>query len=230
LTDVTKIETQAGAKTPAVAFFDLDGTLIIGQTQALLVRFFYSRKVIRLPFVLATMLWFVAYKLGMVKVTEKARKLGSQMLRGYSKDEMAQMMDTFTLDTLMPLAHERTIAALRRHQAQGDKVVVLSAALDPVVEGLCRHLEVEHHFGAPCEIVDGRYTGLLSGPTPYADHKAEVAADLMSRWQVDPADCWAYADHTTDITLLRSVGHPVAVNPRPGLLQAAEAEGWTIFP
>ena len=84
--------------------------------------------------------------------------------------------------------------------------------------------------GAPCEIDDGRYSGRLSGPTPYGELKADLAAESMRRWDIDAADCWAYADHITDLALLRSVGHPVAVNPKPELAEPPAGRGWPILP
>lgn len=219
-----------GEGPPAAAFFDLDGTLVIGQTQALLVKFLYGRGVVGLPFVLGTGLWFVAYKAGLVKVTEASRAKGAQMLTGLGVAEFGVLMTAFVDEVLMPRAHPQTIEALRAHQEGGDRVVVLSAALDPVVRALCHRLRVKEHAGAPCEIVDGRYSGRLCGLTPYAEHKAKVAADYMAGWGIDPRSCWAYADHTTDLALLRSVGHPVAVHPKPGLLEAAKAAGWPVFP
>jgi len=65
---------------------------------------------------------------------------------------------------------------------------------------------------------------------PYGDEKAKLALAFAGRWQVDPADCWAYADHETDLALLRSVGHAVAVHPKPGLLKAAQEAAGRSFP
>ena len=62
------------------------------------------------------------------------------------------------------------------------------------------------YAGARCEIVDGRYTGRLKGPIPYGGEKARVAARFIAEHGADPADCWAYADHDTDIELLRFGG------------------------
>jgi len=219
-----------GTSLPAAAFFDLDGTLVIGQTQVLLVMFLRRRGIISLAFLAATGLWFLAYKAGLVKVTQETRAKGAEVLRGLEVAKARALMASFADEVMMPRIHPAAAAALREHQAKGDRVVVLSAALDPIVEALCDRLGVSEYVSAPCEIVNGRYTGRLSGPTPYGSLKAEVAAGLMTRWGVDPAACWAYADHTTDLALLRSVGHPVAVHPKPGLREAAQASGWTVLP
>jgi HAD superfamily hydrolase (TIGR01490 family) len=195
----------------------------------LLVKFLRKARVVSAAFVLGTAMWFLAYKLGIVKVTEATRAKGAGILAGLTHDEVTLLMDRFTEEVMAPRLHPAASAALAEHQAEGDDVVVVSAALDPLVEALCRRLEVTAYAGARCEVVDGRYTGRLLGPIPYAERKAQVAAEMIAERGVDPGDCWAYADHDTDIDLLRFVGHPVAVDPKPGLRREAERLGWPIL-
>lgn len=214
----------------AIAFFDLDGTLVVGQTTLLLVKFLRSARVVSAAFVVGTGLWFLGYKLGLVKVSENAREKGAGVFRGLTVREVDGLMERFTEEVLAPRFHPAATAALAEHLAEGDRVVVISAALDPVVRGLCRRLGVESFVGTPCEIAEGRYTGRLTGPSPHAGEKLTVAAEYMAEWAVDPSDCWAYADHGTDLALLEAVGHPVAVNPKPELREAAESAGWPILP
>jgi HAD superfamily hydrolase (TIGR01490 family) len=215
---------------PAVAFFDLDGTLVVGQTTLLLTKFMHRAGVLGWGFVLGTALWFLGYKLGIVKLTRQARERGAGMLKGLTEAEADALMTRFVDEELVPRLHPAATAALAEHLAEGDHVVVVSAALEPGVRAFCRYLGVSDFVGTGCETVGGRYTGRLKGPIPHGDEKIELAAEYMARWGADPADCWAYADHSTDIALLRSVGHPVAVNARPALLTVAQEEGWPIVP
>jgi HAD superfamily hydrolase (TIGR01490 family) len=213
----------------AVAIFDLDGTLVVGQTQVLMVRFLRKARVVSRAFVIGTALWFLAYKAGLIKVTQASREKGGEVFTGLSEAHVDALMDRFTEEVMLPRLHPATTAALAEHQAEGDVVVVVSAALLPLVEALCRRLGVTEYAGARCEIVDGCHTGRLLGPIPYAREKARVAERFIAEQGADPADCWAYADHETDLELLRFVGHPVAVNPRPGLREEAERQGWPIL-
>lgn len=213
----------------AVAIFDLDGTLVVGQTQALLVRFLRKERVVSRAFLLGTALWFLAYKAGLVKVTEASRAKGAQILDGLTEEEAARLMERFTEEVMVPRLHPASAAALAEHQAEGDAVVVVSAALEPLVKALCARLGVTEYAGARCALADGRYVARLEGPVPYAGEKARVAARFIAEHGVDAAVCWAYADHDSDLELLRFVGHPVAVNPRPGLRAEAEREGWPIL-
>jgi HAD superfamily hydrolase (TIGR01490 family) len=214
----------------SVAVFDLDGTLVAGQTQVMLVKFLRRAGVVSRAFLLGTGVWFLAYKAKLVKVTEASRQKGSEMFKGLSEAEVDRLMDRFTDEEMMPRLHPAAAAALAEHLAEGDRVVVVSAALEPLVKTLCARLGVDHYAGAPCEVVDGRYTGRLSGTTPYAAEKARIAGEFIARWGADPADCWAYADHDTDLPLLHSVGHPVAVRPRPRLSAEAQRNGWPVLP
>jgi HAD superfamily hydrolase (TIGR01490 family) len=201
----------------------------VGQTQFLLVKFLREAGIVGRAFVVGTALWFLGYKAGVVKVTESSRAKGAEILKGLAEEDVESLMTRFTAEVLVPRLHPACVAALAEHQAEGDLVVVVSAALDPLVEALCAHLGVTHYAGARCEILEGRYSGRLAGCVPYAGEKARVAAEFISAQRADPADCWAYADHDSDLELLRSVGHPVAVNPRPGLRSEAEREGWPVL-
>ena len=212
-----------------MAFFDLDGTLVVGQTTVLLVRFLRKAGIVSRAFVMGTGLWFVGYKLGIIKVSERSREKGAGVFAGLPEQEVDELMERFTREVLVPRFHPAATAALAEHVAEGDRVMVISAALDPVVKALCRHLGVDQFVGTPCEVAEGRYSGRLTGPSPHAAEKVRVAEAFMQRWGADPAECWAYADHGTDLPLLQSVGHPVAVNPRPVLLEAARRAGWPIL-
>ena len=217
------------AASSAAAFFDLDGTLVVGQTTLLLVKFLRKQGVVSRTFLLGTGLWFLGYKAGLLRVTEKSRNQGARVFAGRTVEEIDGLMERFTEEVLAPRFHPLATAALAEHRAAGVRVVVISAALEPVVKAVCHRLGVGDFVGTACEIDGGRYSGRLVGPSPHAEQKARVAAEYMKGWGVASSDCWAYADHGSDMTLLESVGHPVAVNPRPKLLDVARRAGWPVI-
>jgi len=45
---------------------------------------------------------------------------------------------------------------------------------------------------------------------------------------LDPAESVAYADSSSDLSMLEAVGFPVAVNPEPRLATIARNRGWLI--
>lgn len=212
-----------------LAFFDLDGTLVVGQTTLLLVKFLRRAGVVSRTFMVGTGLWFLGYKVGLLRVTERSRNQGARVFAGRGEAEVDDLMDRFTDEVLAPRFHPAATTALSEHAAGGDHVVVMSAALEPVVKAVCRRLGVTDYVGTTCEIQAGRYSGRLLGPSPHADEKRRLAAEYMRRWGVDAGECWAYADHDSDLGLLWSVGHPVAVNPKPELMEVAKQAGWPVL-
>jgi HAD superfamily hydrolase (TIGR01490 family) len=174
-------------------------------------------------------LWFGAYRLGLVKATEGARARAAGLMSGRRVSDVSDLMERFTRDVLVPRLHPGAVSALNHHKERGDEVVMLSAALTPVVEGLARHLEVSWFAGTDLEEHDGVYTGAVSGKALYGVEKVEVARRFLHDLGADPGSCWAYADHETDVDLLELAGHPVAVNPRPALATAARERGWRII-
>jgi HAD superfamily hydrolase (TIGR01490 family) len=212
-----------------IAFFDLDGTLVVGQTQRLLVSFMRREGLVGTGFLVGVGLWFAAYRLGLVKATEGARAKAAGLMSGRRVSDIAAMMARFTREELVPRLHGGAVSALRDHQERGHDVMVLSAALTPVVEGLARYLGVSTFAGTDLEERDGVYTGAVSGKALYGTEKVAAAERFLHRLGSDAHSCWAYADHETDVDLLALVGHPVAVNPRPGLAAVARERGWPII-
>jgi HAD superfamily hydrolase (TIGR01490 family) len=213
----------------SVAIFDLDGTLVVGRTEVLMIRFLRKQGAISRRFYAGKVWWFLQFKTGLVKLTPELRAKSADVLKGMEVEAVKALMARFADEVMLPRLHPGAAAALAEHQAEGDEVVVVSAALEPVVEALCARLGVTIYAGVICEAAGGRYTGTVWGPVPYGAEKAKVASRFIVKAGADPADCWAYADQEADLALLRSVGHPVAVNPSPGLRTEAEKLGWPIL-
>ncbi len=108
----------------------------------LLVKFFRKMRVISRSSCWARRCGSLGYKLGLLKVTQASREKGAGILQGLTEDEVDALMERFTDEVLVPRLHPACTAALAEHLAEGDLVVVVSAALDPVVDALCRRLGV----------------------------------------------------------------------------------------
>ena len=120
-------------------------------------------------------------------------------------------------------------AALAGHRAAGDLVVLVSgscrAVLDPLAAdvGADKVLCTEPVVGA-----DRRLTGEVDrsmiGPA-----KANAAVRLAGSLGVAPADCFAYGDHASDLDLLTAVGRPRVVGDDPVLVSWARRRGWPVL-
>jgi alcohol-forming fatty acyl-CoA reductase len=116
-------------------------------------------------------------------------------------------------------------ARVRRHRALGHRTVLITGALDFVVEPL-RPLFDEVVCAQLAHDAEGKLTGRLEKLPPTGEARALVLADYAANEGLDLGESIAYADSASDLPLLECVGFPVAVNPEAKLAAIARRRGW----
>ncbi|MER5256125.1 MULTISPECIES: HAD family hydrolase [unclassified Streptomyces] len=106
--------------------------------------------------------------------------------------------------------HAPAVAALERHRAAGALTVLVSGSFAPCLEPVRELLGADLLLCSEPERADGRYSGHLETPM-IGDEKANAALKLLAERGLAPSEASAYGDHASDLSLLKAVGHPVAV-------------------
>ena len=119
------------------------------------------------------------------------------------------------------------IARVRAHRALGHRTVLITGALDFVVEPL-RPLFDEVVCAQLGQDAHGRLTGRLDQLPPTGEARALVLAQYAAGEGLDLGESVAYADSASDLPLLECVGFPVAVNPEARLAAIARRRGWHV--
>ncbi len=129
-------------------------------------------------------------------------------------------------DLILAKAFPAGIRRVREHRAAGHRTLLITGALDFVVEPLrplfddivCARL-TEH---------DGLVSGRLDQSPPTGEARALMIASYAESLRLALEESVVYADSTSDLPLLEAVGHPVAVNPEPKLATIARRRGWHV--
>ncbi len=119
------------------------------------------------------------------------------------------------------------VARVRAHKALGHRTVLITGALDFVVEPL-RPLFDEVVCASLGTDDEGRFTGRLVHLPPTGEARALVLARYAAAEGLDLGEAVAYADSASDLPLLEAVGFPVAVNPESKLAAIARRRGWHV--
>jgi HAD superfamily hydrolase (TIGR01490 family) len=132
---------------------------------------------------------------------------------------------------LLARSFPAAIRRVREHRAAGHRTVLITGALDVVIEPLrplfddvvCAELGTELDD-------DGRrvLTGQLRTVPPTTEARARILADYCAAEGLSLAQSVAYADSSSDLPMLEAVGFPVAVNPEPRLASIARKRGWLV--
>ena len=213
----------------AAAFFDLDRTLIKRSSVLALAGTFRRRGLIsRLDLVKSTF-WQVLFVLrgASAERVRSAAEDGMKILNGFSVQEMQQLVGGAMETVLRPLVYEEPLRLVQQHRERGERVYIVSATLQEIVQHIADDLGFDGAIGSTCEIVDGAYTGR----TLRAAHgvgKANAVHALAVAEDLDLAESTAYSDSYSDVPFLEAVGHPVAANPDRKLRRIAAERGWPV--
>ena len=129
-------------------------------------------------------------------------------------------------DLLLEKAFPEGLRRVREHRRLGHRTVLLTGALDFVIEPL-RPL-FDDVVAATLDERDGRLTGELLAVPPTGEARALLLAQYADANDLVLSDAVAYADSASDLPMLESVGFPVAVNPEPKLATIARRRGWHV--
>jgi HAD superfamily hydrolase (TIGR01490 family) len=210
------------------AFFDIEGTLVQGNTWRTALRDPRLDKW-RVRWALGRMIplwWVTKAKLFPEDVFRQRWVAGmAPIFRGWrSGDIGAIFADAAPKLNYFP----DVVARLKQHVQEGRRVVLVSGLFVEGAQAIAQHLGASAGVGTPLEYRDGICTGRIADQCCAGELKlryAEAQLNEKPRW----ADGVAYADTASDVPLLSAVGTAVAANPEDALRRIAQERGWQIL-
>lgn len=212
----------------AIAFFDFDETLIVGNSGNLWIRRELKAGHISSWQFLRAAVWMARYKLGWASMDDALRTaIGS--LQGVPEQELRARTRAFYAEEVRMLYRTGARPALERHRAQGDSIVLLTASSIYLSELVADELGLDDVLCNRFEIdADGLHTGRSVGTLCFGAGKLPHAEAYARARGVSLEACFFYTDSYSDLPVLERVGHPVVVNPDPRLRAEAERRSWPI--
>ena len=122
----------------------------------------------------------------------------------------------FTSDQVIALKAERvykyTRSRIKWHLESGHKVIFISGSPSFLVGKMAKKYNATDYAGSNYIFEDGKFTGEV---IPMWDSKSKnIAIDtFVEKYNIDLNQSYAYGDTNGDITMLRRVGNPIAINP-----------------
>ncbi len=214
--------------TMAIAFFDLDKTLIARNSGRLWIRSELRQgHISKLQFLRATG-WFLKYRIGLADL-EEALRLAIASLAGDVEKEVHQRTIDFYERECKDLLRPGAQAILNAHRQAGDALVLLTSSSNYLSAEFCRDLGMDAILSNRFEVDEtGLFTGRPVEPLCFGPGKLEHARRHAKAQGVDLAQCSFYTDSIADVSVLEVVGNPVIVDPDPRLRRRARSMGWPI--
>jgi HAD superfamily hydrolase (TIGR01490 family) len=214
----------------SAAFFDLDKTIIATSSTLALGRTFYAAGLINRREVIRGAYAKFVYHLGGVD-GDRMGRLRDDLARtvtGWEAEQVREIVADALLDLIDPLVYEEAVALIERHHMAGRAVVIVSTSGEEIVTPIGELLGADQIVSTRLVVEDGHYTGDIEFYA-FGPFKAEAIRGLADSHGWDLAHCYAYTDSHTDLPMLETVGHPVAVNPDRTLRRESTERGWPVL-
>lgn len=211
----------------ALAFFDLDRTLLSENSGSLWVR-----RELRLGHLTR---WQAAlasgallrYHLGATSI-ESVLLAALEGLAGTSARELRKRTETFYAQEIRHLIRPGARIALEAHRSAGDTLVLLTTSSGDLADLVSEELRLDQVLCNRLEAEGDRHTGRPRGELCYGPGKVRYAEALAEQLGGALHTATFYSDSYSDLPMLEAVGRPVAVHPDPRLRREALRRGWPI--
>lgn len=216
-----------------LALFDLDNTLIAGDSDTEWPKFLIKRGILDPEHHARQNDYFYEqYKAGTLDIYEFLDFQLAPLTR-FSRSELDTLHAQYMQEHILPIIPQKARDLVAAHQAAGDVVMIITATNRFITGPIARELGVEHLIAVELEQdADGNYTGKPTGvPSFQAGKITRLNEWLAARGETlqSYAKTYFYSDSRNDLPLLSIVSHPVAVDADDSLLAHAQAHGWPVI-
>ncbi len=213
----------------SLAIFDLDNTLLAGDSDYLWGQFLVEHGIVDREFYEASNARFYQdYREGNLDISRFLR-FALKPLAENAVSALLEWRGRFIREIIHPLLLPAAYRLIEQHRERGDLPVVITATNCFVTEPIVGLYGIEHLIATVPEFRDGRFTGRYLGAPCFREGKVTRLREWLETTGHDLAGSWFYSDSHNDQPLLSLVDHPVAVDPDDTLREVARSRGWPII-
>ena len=136
----------------------------------------------------------------------------------------------FMDQVIRPMMTKKAQNLVDKHKAQGDLCLIITATNSFVTKPIANAYGIEHLIGTDPEMLDGQYTGGVTGVPSFQEGKVtRINQWLAARGQTLSSfeTSYFYSDSHNDLPLMKLVTNPVAVDADATLTEYAQQQGWS---
>lgn len=206
----------------SLAIFDLDNTLIAGDSDHLWGQFLVEQQLVDgADFARQNDQFYADYQRGQLDI-HAYLAFALAPLTQFDPQQLISLHDQFMAEKIQPIMLPAAQQLVARHRDQGDTLLIITATNRFVTGPIAQALDISHLLASEPELLDGRYTGRAVGIPCYQEGKVQRLHAWLKERDISLKGSYFYSDSANDIPLLQEVDYPVAVDPDERLRQFAE--------
>lgn len=213
----------------ALALFDLDNTLLEGDSDFEWGEFLVKKKLVDAKeYAKANLYFYEQYQKCQLDIIEYSA-FSFKPLAERSFEELNNLHKEFMQEVIIPMIRSKSVKTLEMHKEQGDTIILISATNSFIGKPIAEYFGIEHLLATDPKIVDGRYTTEIEGTPCFQAGKITRLEKWMKENNETVKDSYFYSDSINDLPLLEVVDKPIAVDPDNRLKIIAEERKWPVI-
>ncbi len=212
-----------------LAIFDLDNTLIAGDSDHLWGEFLVEQGLVDpAEYRRGNNLYYTQYIEGTLDIFEFLAFSLAPLAR-IEHGRLMALRERFVADKILPIMLPAAKALVEQHREAGDTLMIITATNSFITRPVADLLGIDTLIATDPEMRDGRYTGAVEGIPCFKEGKVQRLLTWLAGHDVDLAQSSFYSDSHNDLPLLQLVGKPVAVDPDDKLREHALSAAWPLI-
>jgi len=213
----------------ALSIFDLDNTLLNGDSDYLWGQFLVDNNIVDgQHYEQKNQEFYYQYTQGTLDIHEFLA-FSLKPLSEHPTEQLFKWRDAFMREKILPIVLDKAIKLVDSHRQRGNTLMIITATNQFVTKPIAEHFGIPHLLATNPEMINGQYTGQVEGIPCFQEGKVTRLQSWLTKHNADLTDSWFYSDSHNDIPLLEKVSHAVAVNPDETLQQYATEQQWDII-
>ncbi|PLF69832.1 HAD family hydrolase, partial [Klebsiella pneumoniae] len=132
-------------------------------------------------------------------------------------------------EAILPRVYPQAWELIRRLRAEGEQMLIISASVSLLVQAVAAALEIDQALGIDVAMVDGGYSGEITGIPSYQQGKVARLAQWREAHPQYDGEVTFYTDSINDLPLCLHADRVRLVNPCPQLQAAGAGYGWPVL-
>lgn len=213
----------------ALAIFDLDNTLLAGDSDYLWGQFLIAEGIVdATEYERENQRYYDEYKAGTLDILEFLQ-FSLEPLSRFDMPHLQELHQQFMAEVIIPIILPKGRELIDDHRSKGDHLLIITATNRFITAPIARNLQIDDMLATEPELLNNRYTGNVSGQPCYRQGKVTRLNSWLKDNDHNLKNSWFYSDSYNDLALLEIIDNPVAVDPDDALRHHAEQQGWQII-
>lgn len=209
-----------------LAIFDLDNTLIAGDSDYLWGKFLIQKGIVDPVFFEAENERFYAcYQQGTLDIMEY-QHFSLKPLTEHPITQLDEWHKEFMATLIEPIYLQKAQDLVDQHRAQGDTLLIITATNSYVTRPIGLRYGITELIGTEPQIKAGYFTGQVIGTPSFREGKVTRLNEWLAKHSFDLNQAYFYSDSHNDVPLLEKVGHPIVVDGDATLKNIAQQRNW----